>query len=466
MSQPQAAQKPRDLTRAGMRIRGIGVFLMLAFAFGSAAASAQPFEIGGDARVDPGDFEVTTFAAGLDFPVGMAVLQDGSLLVGVNTPPPGGSYFGASGALLRLVDANGDGVADGAGELLYTNLPGFTTAVRRAGELVLVASGSCVISVLRQGATPASPLGFEGSLSLSFPAGWSHGVSNLTVREAPGQPGRFELYFNIGAKGNNVASGETIPISGLVTANASPDSLYRVIIDDTGPSLGASGLELIASGLRNAFGAAFQPSTGDLYLQDNGIDGLVDPNEPLSADELNQIPAASLGGAAEHFGFPERYVEYRTGTLVGSGGIDPVIAFQPVPPPGGSESEGAADVVFAPERFPVGLREGVFVGFHGRFSLVGIANEENPLVYVDLESSEHFHFIGNDEPNIGHPDSLAVSEDSLFVADLSSANGLSTADSGAIYRIRALPGAVPALGFGGLALLIGLLVLAGAAVRP
>jgi glucose/arabinose dehydrogenase len=440
---------------------------MTALALEGAAANAEPFELGGDPRVVPEDFELTTFADGLDFPVGMAVLEDGSLLVGVNTPPPGGNYFAASGALLRLVDADNDGVADDAGDLLYTNLPGFTTAVRLAGELVFVASGSCVISVLRQGATPASPLALEGSLSLTFPVGWSHTVSNLTVRDAPGQSGRFELYFNVGAKENNLASGELIPISGLVTANASPDSLYRLIIDDTGPSLQASGLELIASGLRNAFGAAFEPSTGDLYLQDNGIDGLIDGNEPLSADELNRIPAASIGGAVEHFGFPDRYVEYRTGTLVGTGGIDPVIAFQPEPMPDGSESEGAADIVFAPARFPVGLREGVFVGFHGRFSLVGLANEENPLVYVDLAASEHFHFIGNDEPDIGHPDTLAVSEDSLFVADMSSASGFSTPDSGAIYRIRALPSAVPALSFGGLVLVIGLLLLtASRASRP
>jgi glucose/arabinose dehydrogenase len=252
---------------------------MIVFAFGSAAANAQPFELGGDPRVDPTDFEVTMFADGLDFPVGMAVLPDGSLLVGVNTPPSGGSYFGASGALLRLVDADDDGIADDAGDLLYASLPGFTTAVRVAGDLVFVASGSCVISVLRQGATPASPLALEGSLSLSFPVGWSHTVSNLTVRDAPGQPGRYEIYFNIGAKANNLASAESIPISGLVVANADADSLYRVTIDDTGPSLGASGLERIASGLRNAFGAAFELSTGDLYLQDNGIDG-VDPTNP------------------------------------------------------------------------------------------------------------------------------------------------------------------------------------------
>jgi hypothetical protein len=87
-------------------------------------------------------------------------------------------------------------------------------------------------------------------------------------------------------------------------------------------------------------------------------------------------------------------------------------------------------------------------------------------VYVDLAESKYFHIVENDEPNLGHLDSLAVSEDSLFAADFSSASGLSTPGSGAIYRIRALPSAVPALPFAGLALLIGLLMLAGSALLP
>ena len=45
----------------------------------------------------------------------------------------------------------------------------------------------------------------------------------------------------------------------------------------------ATNLTQVANGLRNPAGFAFHPSTGDLYFQDNGIDGLTDPNEPLSA---------------------------------------------------------------------------------------------------------------------------------------------------------------------------------------
>lgn len=94
-----------------MQVRTARSILMIALIFDGTLASGQPFSIGGDSRVDPADFEITTFASGLDFPFGIAVLQDGSLLVGVNSPPLGGSFFGASGALLRLVDGDGDGVA-------------------------------------------------------------------------------------------------------------------------------------------------------------------------------------------------------------------------------------------------------------------------------------------------------------------------------------------------------------------
>ena len=40
-----------------------------------------------------------------------------------------------------------------------------------------------------------------------------------------------------------------------------------------------SNLTRIAAGVRNAAGLAFHPTTGDLYFADNGIDGLIDPEE-------------------------------------------------------------------------------------------------------------------------------------------------------------------------------------------
>src|SRR5262245_44548849 len=88
--------------------------------------AGAPFTIGGDPSVDPSQFRITTFA-NVTHPYGMQLLSDGSLLVGVST----GDYFGAPGQLIRLVDANHDGVADGPGTVLADNLPSRITSIRQ-----------------------------------------------------------------------------------------------------------------------------------------------------------------------------------------------------------------------------------------------------------------------------------------------------------------------------------------------
>lgn len=65
--------------------------------------------------------------------------------------------------------------------------------------------------------------------------------------------------------------------------------------------------EIIAKGIRNTVGFAFEPSSGDLYFTDNGRDMMGDDVPP---DELNRIAAAQLVDNAQnranppHFGFP------------------------------------------------------------------------------------------------------------------------------------------------------------------
>ena len=90
----------------------LAVFLCLRAVF------AQPFTVEGPG-VNPNDFRITTFASGLDFPLGMARLSDGSLLVGVSQ---GANFFNSTGELVRFADTNQDGVADGPGTVLYSSL--------------------------------------------------------------------------------------------------------------------------------------------------------------------------------------------------------------------------------------------------------------------------------------------------------------------------------------------------------
>src|SRR5437867_5768296 len=95
------------------------------------AAGAAPFTVQGP-RVNSSDFRITTFASNLDFPLGMAKLSDGSLLVALSQ---GANFFNSTGKLFRFVDTDQDGVADGAGIELYSNLTGSQSAVRVGGNL-------------------------------------------------------------------------------------------------------------------------------------------------------------------------------------------------------------------------------------------------------------------------------------------------------------------------------------------
>jgi len=395
--------------------------------------------------VTPSEFRITTFAASLNYPLGMARLADGSLLVATSD---GTSYWNSNGKILRLVDADQDGFADGPGTVLYSGLTGGLTSLRIGGNLVFVTGQGSgrPITILRLGVAPASPLTLVGQIHINYPAGgWLHPHSGLAVRPTPGRSQSHDLFFQLGSQANFAATTSTASISSPTIPGASGtllgDSIYKLTLIDSGNSVSATNLTRVASGLRNPAGFAFHPATGDLYFEDNGIDGLVDANEPLSADELNVIPAADIGSApVRFFGFPANYTAYRTGTVVGGQGVQPLVAFQPQPDRfTGEESEGPNDIAFAPPAFPDGLNNGIFVGFHGKFNLGGTDNEENALVFVDLATTNYFHFTSPRQPDVGHLDGLLTTADSLFIADLTTGGNLDNGSGlGMIYQIKSL----------------------------
>jgi glucose/arabinose dehydrogenase len=428
-----------------------------------------PFAVGGDPSVNPADFRVTTFASGLNFPHGMVALSDGSLLVGISNPV-GSSYYNSTGELLRFTDGNGDGVADSGGQVLFSNLPGEVTALHQAGEFILATSseaGSERISVLRTGANPGDALTLKGSINFSFPSGWEHTTFASVVRTTPGEPGNFDVIFNIGSQSNGAffdGNGNpiydpttgTVTASGLISGTLLGDSLYMVTLHDNNGTPEVSNLTRIASGVRNAASLAIDPATGDLYFADNGIDRNAN-NVAWSADELDVIPAAQIGGAVEYFGFPETvggqltYSYVKTSAKPGdpvmvvnpSVGVQPVIAFEPLPDSalgaGGSKSQGSSGFAMAPSAFPDGLNTGTFIGFHGVFNAGGTANDENPVVYANPNTGKYFDFVSNDEPNIGHIDEVLSTSNSLFLADIAAGgNMLNGAQQGVIYEIEGI----------------------------
>ena len=292
--------------------------------------TAPPFAVGGDPIVNPADFQVTTFASGLNYPHGMQSLADGSLLVAVSNPVAGSSsFFDSTGELLRFTDSDGNGVADGPPQVLYNGLPGAISAVSQAGRYILATStivGQEQISVLLAGATPADPPTLVGSIDFTFPTGWEHTSYALATRPTPGQPGNYDVFFNIGSQFNGVewdsqgnvildSNGHAIPTpttgtvaaGGLLVATLQGDSVYKVTLHDDSGVPQFSNLTQVAMGLRNAASLAIDPATGDLLLADNGIDGNNNGDEGWSADTLQRVPSGDMGVRIDNFGFPYHY---------------------------------------------------------------------------------------------------------------------------------------------------------------
>jgi hypothetical protein len=395
--------------------------------------------------LDTSRFRVTEFAV-LGLPISMLPLADGSLAVG-----------GYADGIVRFADFNHDGIADGPATTIYA-APGARLGLIQAGAYLIDSnfgtyfSGNNTpsITVLKPGATPDAPLTPVGSLQFGFPPDWEHNQPGIAARPTPGQPGSFDLVFNVGSEYDHVRSSHTVQLSGLLAGTVEGDSLYMVTLNLSGSQPTASGLRKVAGGIRNVVGMGFQPGTGDFYFLDNAIDGPgPDGDEPPQAEEINRIVSADFGnGTPPDFGYPICYVEYRTGAHIGSGCIQPFFAIQPLANGTllGSESEGVTQFDFAPANFPVGFNNGIFIGFSGKGG-TGAANEENAVGYYDFNSGNYIHFSENSQDGVYNPIGIRSSVDALYIADYG---------AGVVYQVTATspePGSL-VLGTAGMTVLL------------
>ena len=152
-------------------------------------------------------------------------------------------------------------------------------------------------------------------------------------------------------------------------------------------------------------------ANGDLFFNDNGWDINL---AAVSADELNRVPAASLGSSVIDFGYATNYIDYNTGLATGSNGLAPVVAFIPS---GGKQRIGISSSAEAPGAFPLEMQDGEFVSFHGDFYKSGVNNVLNLNI-----------------------DSLMSTNNVLFLADFTSGTAFQP-DTGIIYRLA--PTSVP-----------------------
>ncbi len=395
--------------------------------------------------VDTSQFVVTQFVTGLSTPLSTLALSDGS--VAITT----------SAGIFRYTDTDHDGIADGPGVPLFTTDTGPHTGLIRAGsDYIDGNTGDHMITILQPGATPASPLTSLGALQLTFPDDWEHNQIGIAARPTPNQAGFYDLVFNIGSRfDHDLSTGKVTLGGGLASGTLDGDSLYVITLDLNGPLPVASNLHKVASGIRNVIGMGFS-ATGDFYFADNAIDGTgPGGDEPPQAEELNRIAAADLAGSAQNFGYPDCYIQYRSGTQIGSGCVLPLLTFQPIPNGTalGSESEGVTQLAFAPANFPNGFNNGIFLGFAGKFFLTGTDNEENAVVYYDFATGNYLHFSENSQDGVYMPIGVMTTADSLFISDYG---------SGIVYEVRAAVPEPQSLGL----ITLGLAALACGARRP
>jgi glucose/arabinose dehydrogenase len=184
-----------------------------------------------------------------------------------------------------------------------------------------------------------------------------------------------------------------------------------------------TGREVFATGLRNPVGMDFNPANGDLWSNDNQVDGMGDDIPP---GELNRIT-----GPGQNFGFPwygggsVRTVEYKDSQ-------PPADAV----PPAIEEVAHAADLgmaFYTGHQFPEKYRGGLFTAEHGSWNRtvpVGARVLFTPINGDGTAGQQEVFaegWLNADGEYIGRPVGLALLHDgSLLVSD---------DFAGAIYRI-------------------------------
>jgi glucose/arabinose dehydrogenase len=378
---------------------------------------------------DPSQFNVTTFASGLNYPAGVDSLSDGSVLVETSL-----NYGSSPGQLLSFTASGG-----GGGPVYTASADGLMAGFTQVGNYFAVGNFTGVlgpglgssITLLQPGATDSAPMTAVATIQLSYPNSWEHSSLGLAARPTPGVPGYYHLIINIGSEYDNIATppADRVTMTGtgfssIPTTNLSGDSLYMVTINQNGAEPAVTAVQQIATGIRNVFGLTFD-SAGDLYFSDNGMDVLPPgssqpvppPGEPPQADELNVIPAAQLGvGTPPNFGFPNCYIQYAWGSIpgvpVGSGCVQPIMAFQPVTDSSGiHQLKGATQIALAPADFPAGFNNGVFIGFTGD----GGYDDNGGVAYYDFATQQYVQFI--ESTNVANILGVSSTDDALFLTD-------------------------------------------------
>jgi glucose/arabinose dehydrogenase len=341
---------------------------------GATPSRANPAEIVArpqQARLTlPPGWTATLFAEGLDHPRNLLVLPDGSVLVAEQR----------ADRLTRLVDQDGDGIADSRSVFATGFAEPFGLAFR--DEFLWIADTRAVwrmpwqagqdAAAERHRVTPPGALGDDRG----------HSTRSLALH-----PDGSRFYVGIGSRAN-------------IAEEAAPRATIREFRID-----GSHG-RTFAAGLRNPVGLAFRPGSAELWTVVNERDGLGDELVP---DYLARVDDGAF------YGWPYAYI----------GGH---------PQPGLAEKAPALvvksrmpEVLFRAHSAPLGL---AFLDGFAYVALHGSWNRSEPIGYViarvpftndyPLGHYEVFAsgFMVDDHAVWGRPVGLATGPDgALYVAD-------------------------------------------------
>jgi glucose/arabinose dehydrogenase len=325
-------------------------------------------------QVPPG-FGVSVFAGGLDGPRMMALGPDHNIYVAERN----------AGAVVRLPDLDGDGIAEGKESVADdldspSSIAFFEDGSLYVGETtrVLRLSDPDDSGVFRRREVVVSglPDGGHTTRTVLFSPDWTH------------------LYVSVGSS-CNVCIEQDVRRAAIVRFN--PDG---------------SGEEVYARGLRNAVGLTFRPGTDELWATNNGRDWLGDDLPPETVYVVRRGDDA--GWPRCHSGRVEDPDFGRPGVC--DGVVEPVVEIQAHSAPLGLTFYGGG-------QFPESYRGGLFVALHGswnRSTPTGYKVVHVPIGDDGLGPVEDFvaGWLQPDGSQWGRPvDVLGSADGSLLVSD-------------------------------------------------
>ena len=354
------------------------------------------------------------FATGLDHPRWLYVLPNGDVLVAESNAPPGkrgikgikgkvmgavmkkaGSGVPSANRITLLRDADGDGVAEMRSVFAQNLTSPFGMAL--VGDTLFVANADALVKFPyasgQQQATGAP------QKVIDLP-GAGDQLNHHWTKSLVASPDGKRLYVGVGSNSN-------------IADNGMEAEIHRANILEIDPATGTQ--RVLAGGLRNPVGIAWEPGTGALWGVVNERDEL---GNDLVPDYLTRVDAGAF------YGWPYSYWGQHVDTRVKPQKPE-LVATARVPDFALGSHVAPLGLTFATgQKLGDGYANGAFIGLHGSWNREPLSGYK--VVFVPFRDGKPAGamvdvlggFLDNDLNARGRPVGVAIAHDgALLVAD-------------------------------------------------